>query len=87
MADVLKGINHIHGKGMVHLDIKPANIFITSAGTLKIGDFGLSAFAPVVNNNLNRLMTTAKEIEHTWPQKYWPALQYHTRPISIGYLD
>jgi serine/threonine protein kinase len=55
MADVLKallnliqGINHIHQKGVMHLDIKPANIFISESGSLKIGDFGLAAVAPIV---------------------------------------
>ena len=33
---------HIHGKNIIHLDLKPANIFISMEGTLKIGDFGLS---------------------------------------------
>ena len=41
--DVCAGLQHIHSCGMVHLDIKPANLLITESGTLQIGDFGMAA--------------------------------------------
>ncbi|KAG1692274.1 Membrane-associated tyrosine- and threonine-specific cdc2-inhibitory kinase [Nymphon striatum] len=34
-------INHLHSHKLIHLDIKPANIFISMDGICKLGDFGL----------------------------------------------
>ncbi|CAM6123838.1 unnamed protein product [Calypogeia fissa] len=39
---VASGLEHIHAQGVLHLDIKPENIFVDSEGVLKIGDFGLA---------------------------------------------
>lgn len=41
--DVTAGLHHIHSCGMVHLDIKPANLLITAEGRVQIGDFGMAA--------------------------------------------
>lgn len=37
-----QGLRHIHSLGILHLDLKPANILINQSGTLQISDFGLS---------------------------------------------
>ena len=37
----MQGLKHLHDNDMVHMDIKPANIFIGLDGLCKIGDFGL----------------------------------------------
>ncbi|SCV70050.1 BQ2448_1444 [Microbotryum intermedium] len=46
MAEIAAGIGHLHSRHIIHLDIKPANVFITDLGHLKIGDFGLATRWP-----------------------------------------
>lgn len=39
----MQGIQYIHDNNFIHLDLKPANVFIDWEGVLKIGDFGLAS--------------------------------------------
>jgi mitosis inhibitor protein kinase SWE1 len=39
----------MHSNGVIHFDIKPANILISATGALKIGDFGLATRWPRVD--------------------------------------
>ncbi|XP_012935952.1 eIF-2-alpha kinase GCN2 isoform X1 [Aplysia californica] len=40
--EIIEGLVHIHGQGMIHRDLKPVNIFLDSQDHVKIGDFGLA---------------------------------------------
>ncbi|KAI9453165.1 hypothetical protein BJY52DRAFT_1225770 [Lactarius psammicola] len=46
IADLSNGLHFIHDSGVIHLDLKPANIFITHEGRFKIGDFGMASLWP-----------------------------------------
>jgi serine/threonine-protein kinase len=41
-ADVAEGLVYAHGLGVVHCDLKPANVLFTADGHAKIADFGIA---------------------------------------------
>ncbi|KAK6776172.1 hypothetical protein RDI58_027173 [Solanum bulbocastanum] len=41
---IVEGLTHIHGQGIIHRDLTPNNIFFDARNDIKIGDFGLAKF-------------------------------------------
>ena len=54
LIQICRGLAYAHGKGVVHRDVKPANVMILADGTAKIVDFGIA--------RIGETTSTSKEI-------------------------
>jgi serine/threonine protein kinase len=56
--ETLKGLVYLHSVGIIHRDIKGANILLTEAGDIKLVDFGVSAILNAQGERRNTLIGT-----------------------------
>ena len=56
MADVCGALDFSHKKGIIHRDVKPANVMISRDGAVKVMDFGI---ARAVSDSSSTLTTTS----------------------------
>ena len=58
MSGLLAGLQHSHECGIVHRDIKPGNILLTTDHTVKISDFGIAHLEDSTLTRMGSIMGT-----------------------------
>jgi eukaryotic-like serine/threonine-protein kinase len=66
MLQVLDALASAHAQGVIHQDIKPANIMLTPEKRVKVGDFGISRF---VNTEVTTVFSTIGTPSYMSPEQ------------------
>ncbi|MEO8874079.1 MAG: serine/threonine-protein kinase, partial [Polyangiaceae bacterium] len=64
-AEVARALSHAHERGIIHRDVKPANVLLSKAGDVKIVDFGIA--------QRDRLATADEPLHEERERKLTPA--------------
>ncbi|KAJ8403116.1 hypothetical protein AAFF_G00360320 [Aldrovandia affinis] len=99
MYQLLKGLDFLHSHRVVHRDLKPQNILVTSGGQIKLADFGLAriySFQMALTSVVVTLWYRAPEVllqsSYATPVDLWSvgcifAEMFRRRPLFRGNSD
>ncbi|HEX8009810.1 MAG TPA: protein kinase [Casimicrobiaceae bacterium] len=66
MTQILSALDYSHRQGVIHRDVKPANIFLLPDGSVKVADFGI---AHIESSNLTQVGTVMGTPSYMSPEQ------------------
>ena len=79
--DICRGLSAVHAQNIIHRDIKPQNILLTSDGTAKLGDFGVACILEATDDIAETVTGTRKYMA---PEQYDGEYDYRVDLYSMG---
>ncbi|KAK4157858.1 hypothetical protein C8A00DRAFT_11314 [Chaetomidium leptoderma] len=79
VREVAEAIYWVHKRGIIHRDIKCANVLVTEAGSVQLCDFGV---AGIVESKLDKRTTFIGTLNWMAPELFEPVPSYST-PVDI----
>lgn len=80
IKQIAQGIDHAHKSKIIHRDLRPSNILVSEEGTLKITDFGTSAWL----NSSQFASTRIGSPPYMAPEQFLGKASYASDIYSIG---
>jgi serine/threonine-protein kinase len=69
IADACQALNFSHQHGIIHRDVKPANIMISKAGAVKVMDFGIARALADSSNSVTRTAAVIGTAQYLSPEQ------------------
>ena len=69
IADACQALNFSHQHGIVHRDVKPANIMISKAGAVKVMDFGIARALADTGNSVTQTAAVIGTAQYLSPEQ------------------
>jgi eukaryotic-like serine/threonine-protein kinase len=67
--DCFRGLDYVHGKGVVHRDVKPGNVILGRDGSVKLLDFGIASRTESFEDDLTRDGMTLGTVAYIAPEQ------------------
>jgi eukaryotic-like serine/threonine-protein kinase len=86
IGDLAKGLTYAHGQGIVHRDVKPANILIEEDGHLSIVDFGIAKALTAKGQSISITGEIVGSAEYMSPERAQgdPEVDHRADIYSLG---
>ncbi|KFY67105.1 hypothetical protein V497_00534 [Pseudogymnoascus sp. VKM F-4516 (FW-969)] len=88
LREVAEALGWVHRAGIIHRDVKCANIFLTTHGSLQLGDFGVAAHISPTTSKRSTFIGTphwmAPELFASSPSRASPSSASASSPLSYG---